>query len=65
MDSRICQTSTASPAEPGGLSCWASETAALIEAVEAFREAEYGSLETARQHSHAAFNRAGGRDVRA
>ena len=23
MDSRICQTSTASPAEPGGLSCWA------------------------------------------
>jgi hypothetical protein len=37
----------------------------LIEAVEAFREAEYGSLETARQHSHAAFNRAGGRDVRA
>ena len=24
MDSRICQTSTASPAEPGGLSCWAS-----------------------------------------
>ena len=24
MDSRICQTSTASPAEPGGLSSWAS-----------------------------------------
>jgi len=24
MDSRICQTSTASPAEPGGLSFWAS-----------------------------------------
>jgi hypothetical protein len=27
MDSRICQTSTASPAEPGGLSCWASRRA--------------------------------------
>ena len=25
MDSRICQTSTASPAEPGGLSFWASK----------------------------------------
>jgi len=24
MDSRICQTSTASPAEPGGLSFWTS-----------------------------------------
>ena len=24
MDAWICQTSTASPAEPGGLSCWAS-----------------------------------------
>ena len=25
MDSRICQTSTASPAEPGGLSFWARD----------------------------------------
>ena len=27
MDSRICQTSTASPAEPGGLLIWASVAA--------------------------------------
>ena len=29
MDFRICQTSTASPAEPGGLSFWASSVAAV------------------------------------
>jgi len=30
MDSRICQTSTASPAEPGGLSFWASSCCFIV-----------------------------------
>ena len=31
MDSRKCQTATASPAEPGGLSFWARDEATLLE----------------------------------
>ena len=43
----------------------ANERAALIAAVEAFNEAEFGNGEAARQQAHAALARSGGRDVRA
>ena len=43
----------------------AIERAALIEANEAFREAEFGNLEAARRHAHAAISQADGRGVRA
>jgi hypothetical protein len=37
MDSRICQTSTASPAEPGGLSFWTRPSKFLLRAQKTLR----------------------------